>query len=192
MAAAAGGAVLLLALLAVQSARTQRYADGDRALRLSHLSMVEQQTGLRGFLVTGQDAFLEPYRHGRDALAARNTAARKAFRDQAEVEARLLAAERRQRDWVDDYAVEASAGLTAGQTAGSAFGQDRPLFDRYRAAQSDAERAADLVLSRARSRQTRLLAVAVALSVGAILGSGLLLLLRPASPSRPSAPKETR
>ncbi|HEY1587191.1 MAG TPA: CHASE3 domain-containing protein, partial [Polyangia bacterium] len=43
-------------------------ADGDRAERLQRdiqgrmQAMLNQEVGLRGFLATGDDAFLEPYR----------------------------------------------------------------------------------------------------------------------------------
>ena len=52
---------------------TDRYADGARAVRLAHLAMLDQETGAAGVPARpGEDAFLEPYRRGRDALPARN------------------------------------------------------------------------------------------------------------------------
>ena len=44
---------------------TVRVGNGASSIRLAHLAMVDQETGLRAYLLTGQDRFLAPYRAGR-------------------------------------------------------------------------------------------------------------------------------
>ena len=57
-------AVVLVLLVVWLVPQTERYTEAARSVRLAHLSMVDQETSLRGFLGTGQPLFLEPYRRG--------------------------------------------------------------------------------------------------------------------------------
>src|SRR3954452_23447213 len=43
-------------------------SDGDRAVRDAHQAMVDQETGLRAYLVSGDADFLQPYDAGRRHL----------------------------------------------------------------------------------------------------------------------------
>ena len=62
----AAGVLLLLEGWLVPT--TNRHVDGGRAIRLAHLAMVNQETGLRAYLLTGKPTFLEPYDSGRVEL----------------------------------------------------------------------------------------------------------------------------
>ena len=61
----------VLLLVTVQAPRVTEVADGARAIRLSHLAMVDQETGLRAYLLTRDEAFLEPSRSGGEELERR-------------------------------------------------------------------------------------------------------------------------
>ena len=53
-------------LLSVQP-QVERYSELTRQSRLLHIAMLDQETGLRGWLATGDAAFLAPYQRGREA-----------------------------------------------------------------------------------------------------------------------------
>ena len=53
-------------LLSVQP-QVDRYSELTRHSRLLHIAMLDQETGLRGWLATGDATFLAPYQSGREA-----------------------------------------------------------------------------------------------------------------------------
>ena len=55
---------LAVALATVLEPRQQQLQDGSRAVSLAHRGMLDQETALRAYLVTGEPDFLEPYREG--------------------------------------------------------------------------------------------------------------------------------
>ena len=59
---------LAVVLATVLEPRQQRLQDGSRAVSLAHRGMLDQETALRAYLVTGQSVFLEPYRDGTTAV----------------------------------------------------------------------------------------------------------------------------
>ncbi len=67
---------LLLSLCAASAALKDATKWNDHTYRVMSLAdramaaMVDQETGLRGFLVAGDDKFLEPYRGGFDAFTS--------------------------------------------------------------------------------------------------------------------------
>ncbi len=166
---------VLLALVLVQAPQTHRYTEGSRALRLAHLAMLDQETGVRAFLLTRQEVFLEPYRQGRADLPGRNATARRAFRGQPD-EVRLMAeTERRQRTWVDTWAVPALGGVPAGESVGSFTARGKALFDSYRVAERASERRGDRVREQSSARQVHLLVSGLALELLVLLLAALLL-----------------
>jgi hypothetical protein len=78
--------------------------------------MLDQQTGLRAFLLTGERAFLEPYERGRRDLARQNEKAREAFAQEPDQLALLRENERRQRAWISEWAVVAVRGMPDDRT----------------------------------------------------------------------------
>ena len=85
------------------------------SLRLSN-ALINQETGVRGFSLTGQDAFLVPYRRGRvDAAGALRELRRIATVDRYEsVRADLDEIERRAQAWQREYAQPTIAAVRAG------------------------------------------------------------------------------
>src|SRR5688500_6296529 len=76
-----GGALLLVGatLVAlhvvdrtVYDPRVDRALRATSALRRAHEAMLDQQVGLRGFLLSGDARFLEAYERGREELPVRN------------------------------------------------------------------------------------------------------------------------
>ena len=154
--------VLLLLVVALVP-RTDRIVDGARAIRLSHLAMVDQETGLRAFLLTGDRRFLEPYERGRAELDRYDAEARRAFRGDAEQLALLAANEKRQQAWVQGWAVQAERGLPPDRTAIDFLREDKVLFDAYRVTEATAERAADRMRLRSERQEVQVLGAALVL-----------------------------
>src|SRR3954466_10140560 len=57
-------------ILLVFQPRVHAYFEGGRAAEAVHEGMLDQETGLRGFLLTGDIDYLMPYEHGHDQVAA--------------------------------------------------------------------------------------------------------------------------
>ncbi|MCW2498575.1 MAG: signal transduction histidine kinase [Frankiales bacterium] len=156
-------AVVFGFLYAVVAPTTSRYTDGSREVRRGHLDMVDQENGLRAFMLTGQDAFLRPYREGRTEVQGHNLRARQAFHDSPEQLRRLDELERTQRRWRERWAERAVAtGRTVARTPVSAMevafvATGERLFDSYRAAEARAEAYGDSLRVQARTREDRIL-----------------------------------
>ena len=167
------GLVLLL-LVTLAAPQTDRYNDGTRAIRLAHLAMLDQETGLRAYLATGDRQFLQPYLRGRDALAVHNEHARESFRDLPAQVARLKDNEARQRAWIDGWSVRALAGVPApGRSQFLAEG--KALFDRYRASEAAAEANGDRLREASEDRQVQLLVLGLLLELGLLVSVAVVL-----------------
>jgi signal transduction histidine kinase len=188
-AAAAAAALAVLAILGGSIAIVRLTEDRERladqldpAARLaSELStaMINQETGVRGYALSRQTDFLEPYHEGRTAEQAASIDLRRVIGDDspqatADLDAVLAAAER----WRTEYADPTIAAVRSGQPAGGAEQVDvgKVLFDTVR------ERL-DVLLSylealRSQSRQQLADAArsleAIALGIGLALVVGLV------------------
>ena len=174
-AATAVSALVLLLLVTVQAPRANEVAGGARAIRLSHLAMVDQETGLRAFLLTRDEQFLEPYDRGRRELERRNAAARRAFDGDERQLALLDELEAAQQAWRSGWADAARSGAPAGTTIDAFLLEGKALFDDYRAAEQRAERAADALRRDAEERQVVVLVLAVLLEIALLAGVATLL-----------------
>jgi len=180
--ATAGLGLIAVALVALLVLFTRVYApdvrdqmDAVSALRGSHAAMVDQQSGLRGYVVTGDERFLEAYDRGRTQAAREDRRVEALVGD--EVPELVLATRLAQAAWTDTWVPRAlDAGRAAGATDG---GEDlllegKALFDRYRVAQArlatrvlgDREQALDR--QDAAVTRTALAALAVAALAGGL------------------------
>jgi PAS domain S-box-containing protein len=151
----------------------QLQQDGDALL----IGMVNQETGVRGYLNTGSTIFLEPYGEGRSQVAAAELRLRRAgVREMAQLDGTLAAA-----DFWQDWAAGRKGAVDARSApvidpASSLDGKRR--FDAFRASQTRLEAglgrdvAAALADAANRSRAAR-----VAALIGGIGGAGSLMLL---------------
>ncbi len=102
------------------------------------LGMVDQETGLRGYLIDGQDKFLEPYRDGVINFQTALKRARTLTADNPMQQARLADLEQIANGWKRDHADRAialagvSGTLEQGQKLESS-GAGKNLFDAFRA-----------------------------------------------------------
>jgi diguanylate cyclase (GGDEF)-like protein len=139
-------AVLLLSLatsgylILVSQPRLTNYVELSREARDVHEAMLDQETGLRGFLATGDRQFLEPYDAGRTDAAAAVDALLRDVRTSPDVTDRVLAMLISRQRW-QEWATEASGtNFTAEQRGNGTLTmfllRGKTLFDDYRSADS--------------------------------------------------------
>ncbi|MGI5506840.1 sensor histidine kinase [Lentzea sp. CA-135723] len=161
-AVAISSTVLALDSLSGTRARAVDQIDpaGRRAQTLSR-SMLDQETGVRGFILTGQDDFLKPYRDGQAAEAESEQGVRDLLGD---VNGRVTRIEELAAQWRSGYAEPAVTAIQQSGPSGGVAGdieRGKVLFDQIRSetaalqsdiaaisrqARTDLENAANLVL----------------------------------------------
>ncbi|MER2269022.1 methyl-accepting chemotaxis protein [Methylobacterium oxalidis] len=87
-----------------------------RAVDDAVMSMVDQETGLRGFLIAGDEAFLAPYRKGAITFAEALATARRLTADNAGQQARIAEMETLGRRWRETIAEPEIALMRAPET----------------------------------------------------------------------------
>jgi signal transduction histidine kinase len=152
---AAAGAVAGLLALARLSDRRELLADRiDPAnlslLRLSN-ALLDEETGVRGYALGGDETYLAPYRRGRveEAAALRDLERLQGPGELAGVRAGLVRARALATDWRSRYAEPAIAAIGAGDEPPPASA-GKAAFDRLRAALVAEQRA--LAIERAEAR----------------------------------------
>ena len=163
--------VLGLAVLVVPvlGDRIATYDQMLRALQDGHIAMLNQETGLRGYLITREERFLQPYAAGAADLQEVDAQIEQWTGVDAELAGRLAELEAAHRRWTQEWVQPMLAGQPAvGDTAGLAelLRQDKALFDRYRAIEAQARTAVE----ERRAESTAL--QQLALSSGALVGVG--------------------
>jgi signal transduction histidine kinase len=105
-------------------------------------SLVDQETGMRGYLLQGTEEYLEPFTSGRQEERLRLADLRRRLAGRPELLARVDTLERRIRAWHVGYADPALAAVRARGTAGARqvpLAQGKKLFDEVRTAAGDLE-----------------------------------------------------
>jgi methyl-accepting chemotaxis protein len=108
-----------------------------RALDNFRAAMLNQETGLRGYLITGRDSSLEPYRAGRPALDEAIDRLRSLIGDDGERTRLLADAVAAARTWQTDIGetavrIAADPATRAEATRIEADGRGKQLFDTFR------------------------------------------------------------
>nr|WP_275585890.1 response regulator [Geodermatophilus sabuli] len=138
------------------------------ALQDGHIAMLNQETGLRGFLVTREARFLEPYRKGTADLERADAILLPLGRADAELSetlGRLHAAERR---FIEQWVEPVLAGQPAiGDTVALSelIRQDKRLFDAYREVEAEARTLVERQREQALDQQSMTVALGAALSL---------------------------
>jgi signal transduction histidine kinase len=156
------------------------------AQRLS-TALVDQETGVRGFALTGEQRFLAPYRRGRDeaASAAASLAQRARTSGVPRLRVQLDAVRRSAGEWQAAYAeptVRAARRTGGDMLDRRAAVASKSRFDRVRTDLARLESALDATRADARRRLNTNASHASALAVGSglllfvtVLASGLVL-----------------
>ena len=144
-----------------------------RELRVAHEGLLDQETGLRAYIATGQGTFLQPYVRGRrETLAAEDRLLQRVGRqsDYADQVVRMLLAEEQWRVGWAEIAVRRPAGsaMTGDQLA-AFLASGKEAFDRYRAEQSAVMNAALRQRDAVAAKQRRVLMGTGAANVSFVL-----------------------
>ena len=173
----AGLALIVVLRQADQALTEQAQRTFPARLAASQLltSLVDQETGLRGYALTGDQQFLEPYRKGlTDGQAARAELERLVGSDDP-ARLSLLTVDAAITAWREQYAslrIDGDNGTGTGTDSTIQFG--RELFDRLR--RTNAELDAQLARKLERAQETadrdrRLVAVALGLMAVAVIAA---------------------
>ncbi|WP_051552186.1 response regulator [Nocardioides sp. URHA0020] len=154
-----------------------------RSVRLAHLAMVDQETGLRAYLLTGDDDFLEPYEAGVLKLGASLKATANEVGANERIEVLLEAQQAAVKTWTDQWALPArrtGQHFVVSRNAAERdefLQQGKTLFDAYRAAHEDLEQAVDELRADRDRRQWNVLVSALGVEL-ALLATGMLVMRR--------------
>jgi signal transduction histidine kinase len=172
---------LTLQVRATEERVTQRLFDAIRYGGASRAAVLNQETGLRGYLLTGQDTFLDPYLSGIQAESEANARVLNALRDEDPLLGLFRDSTAAAERWRTQYAEPAIAAVRArgtvpqtpqatqrGETLFEAY---REAYDAFSAALLDTRAGAIESFYRSQTAQ----AATVALSVLAVAGAGLAL-----------------
>ncbi len=158
----------------------RRYVDAVRALRLGHAAMVDQETGLRAFLLTGEEVFLDPYKMGVAALPGANATATRDLAGNADATRLLRDLKAAQSAWISGWAkVALRDGRAAHGNRPEVFtgfvALDSTLFDQYRLRQDAAENKAEALRAAARHQETQVLQLGLGLQLLLLVGAGVFV-----------------
>ncbi|WP_035741994.1 sensor histidine kinase [Parafrankia elaeagni] len=144
-------------------------------------SLVDQETGMRGYLLQGDDSFLEPYEVGRTSETELRASLATRVAGRPDLQRRLDVLRQRIDEWHRDYADPAIAAVRAGGTDAStlrdpALGKEH--FDAVRLAGTDLDDAVRAAALRAREDVTGAVrTLVVSLVVAAVALIVLLVLI---------------
>jgi signal transduction histidine kinase len=174
----AAGTALVLALHqadAALSAQAQRTFPARLAASQLLTSLVDQETGLRGYSLTGDTTFLEPYRRGLVAEQASRERLEQLVRREGPARLSLLTLDAAITAWRDRYATLRVAPVQAPGTD-TTIQVGRQLFERVRttSAELDAELTREIRDAQANADEDRrLVLVVLALMAVAVVGAVL-------------------
>lgn len=177
--------LLLMALLignvAFFQPRFDRAVNATTTARRSHEALLDQQLGLRGYLYTGDERFLDTYEKGDRDLKDLNVDASRYLAGEGEVGELYLDTRLAQEAWLKDWAAEVikqREELSADEPVPTGFlVKDKELFDEYR--QDYEQLISKLVVERqsAVSAEKNALLLTIALAILTGIG-GLVLSVR--------------
>ena len=160
-----GLTVLVVTLL---GARVDRANLVLNHLQDGHISMLNQETALRGFLITREQRFLQPYQKGAADLEQINTELTAWTGDDTDLAARLAVLRTAESDWIQQWVqptlmVQPAVGDVAALE--ELLRADKALFDRYRAVQNEVRAVVEERRAGAIAQQQAVLASGALLSI---------------------------
>ena len=149
--AIAGIALLLVVVVLASSliqlqhrrdAAVDRYDPASLAVGDLRTAMLDQETGVRGYVLSGDQAFLEPYENGGQTGDAALAELDRLLAGSPLAEQELTAARTAVDDWRTGYAARAVLGTVPGGSRQTAYLQEsRAAFDQVRGAIDDLDDA---------------------------------------------------
>jgi PAS domain S-box-containing protein len=157
----------------------QETTSATRAVRQLHEGMVDEETGIRGYLLATPGTalrFLQPYTSGRAAVALNRHAALRAAAADPELRELLATMNARSAEWESGWAAPAVSGrVLPPDELGAFLDRGKKLFDSYRDAES---RVITMLIERqdralSIERTTFSLSLLLTLSLGGLVVFGL-------------------
>jgi diguanylate cyclase (GGDEF)-like protein len=177
---------VLLAAVAVWAPAAEQRASSERTYELTRsgqqmlTAMLDQETGLRGYLLTADRRFLDPYRRGRgDFDRAERAVLREAGGDST-ISGLVARSAQIASDWQHEAAQSAERVRRRGAgTSTSAALRRKALMDRFRASNAELIEAVDDRRRKALARSEVLPVVAILLLAAAGITIGWAVVVRP-------------
>ena len=122
-----------LVVVAVIGPRVDRANEMLSALQDGHIAMINQETGLRGFLVTREPRFLEPYWKGVTDLERADAALAALVAEEPEIEEAFAELELAEQAFIEEWAeptLRAQPEIGDTEALSALLRQDKRLFDR--------------------------------------------------------------
>ncbi|NYZ16836.1 HAMP domain-containing protein [Azospirillum sp. RWY-5-1] len=150
--------------------------------RLLVTAMVDQETGLRGYIVTADEAFLEPYRNGVAAFRTTFDQVKALTADNPEQQRRLEALKAKAEDWRTSVAEPQIARVRqpegrAAALAETAKGTGKEAMDAIRQTAAAIEDAERTLLAQRRADQSAAYGTGFLLLIGGTVVSAVISLL---------------
>ena len=167
------GGLALNSLVSAVNVQVNQLDPAARSASNVLVSLLNEETGVRGYLLTGEQSFLRPYRQGMRQAAADLTTLHKLVDSYPDLRPRLRAAEHAAAVWQAQYAGPAVAAKTSGKSPSVALENSGKIdFDHIRTTFAAlntrilAERQA--ALNRLHTATTAVIIVAIAGAVAVI------------------------
>ncbi|HVJ89630.1 MAG TPA: CHASE3 domain-containing protein, partial [Labilithrix sp.] len=188
------GSALTLRRAATTTATVRHTESVRRAIDDAWRQMIELETGMRGYLLSGNDEFIENYESARAGIPDRLAALRRLVADDPSQEARLDELEPilyERISLADSYLrVRKTQGLSAASEAASAGG-GKTLMDRGRRLVEQLAAEEDRLLQE-RMSSDRTASIATYAVLGGAFTAGILLVITAAALLGRSIPRRTR
>ncbi|CAN5426890.1 hypothetical protein BH10ACT10_BH10ACT10_22830 [soil metagenome] len=159
-------------LILISQPRLANYVELTREARDVHEAMLDEETGLRGWLATGQPGFLKPYRNGKEHATAAVAGLLRDVRSSPDLTDRVLESLLARQEWQGWASESAQKRYTVEQrtdgTLTAFLLEGRTLFDAYRVKDMSSTDAIVARRTQALTRQNEALM--------AVFGSYLVLL----------------
>jgi diguanylate cyclase (GGDEF)-like protein len=147
----------------------------EHDLSRAHEAMLDQQTGIRGWLLSGEARFLDPYRRGRADLEAANDQLlqRLVVLDDVSLAGVVKAVWDAQQGWQVEWAVPVAAGAAVDDAD---IDREKARFDAYRAAFNHANEVTDARIVRLQRLDRQLLLFGLSIQTAVlVLSAGVAL-----------------
>jgi len=167
--------VVVLVLSVSVEPRLSHLRDAASAARDAHDAMLDEETGVRGYLATGEREFLEPYETGKERRTVADARLVTSLAQEPALLSKAIAVVTAQQSWQDGWATPSVDGAWKDSAGGSASASDvlaahlrtgKKFFDGYRAVDTALQgRIADEVESAEGTYRRALIASAAILAL---------------------------
>lgn len=156
-------------ILVASQLTANRYREATAAVRDAHATLLDEETGVRGYLLSHDARFLDSYRAAQPRLDDANRRLEQALGSDGDLAPMVLSVRLAQQRWIDEWATPgALVGSGAATPSDSFLGAGKTLFDAYRQQETTLSSTLDARSSSVADEQTALF-IAARLGVGGLV-----------------------